>query len=220
MLRWYWWQNGIQEMLFFHRTASTTNLWFIIGRETRVFCGERWLWIDGVAWTTSSKTNTNFLIESKANVLYFSSFCLTSDDRLWNKNPCPWLIGNWIESISSPVSGAFRFEGTLPKSFSLLPSAHLGPFAEELFDKRQERQWLNIFQRRISTAEEDDLLTFYEIFIKYLPHSLPLLKTFVTKLGVYIQQQIDWMRRLSQFFQVKKVRTLLKRFRSVSRRGL
>ena len=110
----------------------------------------------------------------------------------------------------------------------------LEPFAEELFDE----QWLNIFQRKISTHVEDDRLTSYEVFIKYLQHSLSLLKTFVVKLGVYIQQQIDYVLRFyiltikfvdslshqkfttDESIQAKKVRTLLKRLRSMSYRGL
>jgi hypothetical protein len=44
----------------------------------------------------------------------------------------------------------------------------LKPFAEEPFGEHHEQQWLNIFQREISTHAEDDRLTLYEIFIEYL----------------------------------------------------
>ena len=113
----------------------------------------------------------------------------------------------------------------------------LEPFSEELFGESHEQQWLSIFQRKISVHAEDDRLTSSMIFIKYLQHSLSLLKTFVTKLGVYVQQQLGYILRfyiltikfadsLSQqkctdeSIQAKKVRTLLKRLRSMSYRGL
>jgi hypothetical protein len=71
--------------------------------------------------------------------------------------------------------------------FLFLLQLILESFAEELFDNSHEQQWLNIFQRKIAVHAEDDRLTSYETFIKYLQHSLSLLKTFVTKLGVHIQ---------------------------------
>ena len=111
------------------------------------------------------------------------------------------------------------------------------PFAEELFSDHSDQQWLNIFQRKITINVDQFNLISYEIFIKYLQHSLGLLKTFITKLGVYIQQYVDYFLRFyiltikfvdhfSQFktiddqIQTKKLRTLLKRIRSMAYRGL
>ena len=60
-------------------------------------------------------------------------------------------------------------------------------FKEELLGDSDEQQWLNTFERKIAVRSEDDRLTSYEIFIKYLRHSLSLSRTFVTKLSVFIQ---------------------------------
>ncbi|CAF4137987.1 unnamed protein product [Adineta steineri] len=116
----------------------------------------------------------------------------------------------------------------------------LEPFHDELFSSN-ENQWLNIFENKINLKNEEFHLISYEIFIKYIQHSLLLLKTFVSKLGVYIHEKIDYIMKFyiltikfvdyltnqkcssqeeTDDFQVKKIRILLKRIRSMSYKGL
>ena len=110
------------------------------------------------------------------------------------------------------------------------------PFDDELFG-HDESQWLTVFKKKIAFHVEEFNLSAYETFIKYLQHSLALLKTFVYKLGVYMHGHIDPVMKfyvltikLADYlssqkvpednFNVKRLRVLLKRIRSMSYRGL
>jgi large-conductance mechanosensitive channel len=126
------------------------------------------------------------------------------------------------------------------KHFQYFIQLLLEPFVDELFSSNDDHQWLDKFQNKILLNRSNPFhLNSYEIFIKYVQHSLLLLKTFVSKLGVYIQKQIDFIIKfyiltiklvdyLSQQkndqeekdFQIKKNRNLLKRIRSMSYKGL
>ena len=123
------------------------------------------------------------------------------------------------------------------KHFHYFIQLLLEPFSHELFSS-DDNQWLNIFQKKILLNSNQFNLDSYEIFIKYIQHSLLLLKTFVSKLGVYIQNYIDYVIKFyiltikfvdylskqkngqEENFQIKKIRNLLKRIRSMSYKGL
>ncbi|CAF1546462.1 unnamed protein product, partial [Rotaria sordida] len=98
--------------------------------------------------------------------------------------------------------------------------------------------WLNIFNKKISLNNDEFNLNSFETFIKYIQHSLLLLKTFIYRLGIYIHQQIDYIIKFylltikfvdylnnqkhsfDDNFEIKKNRILLKRIRSMSYKGL
>ena len=109
----------------------------------------------------------------------------------------------------------------------------LEPFHDELFSS-STNDYLNIFEKKISSIAPSNS---YEIFLKYIQHSLLLLKTFLSKLKVYIENEID---SIIKFYiltiklvdslahridptvddEGKKIRSLCKRLRSMSYKGL
>ena len=123
------------------------------------------------------------------------------------------------------------------KHFHYFIQLLLEPFSEELFSTN-ENQWLQIFDNKISSNNNEFSLNSYEVFIKYIQHSLLLLKTFVSKLGVYVQKQVEYILKFyiltikfvdyltnekmaqEEDFQIKKLRILLKRIRSMAYKGL
>ncbi|CAF5055336.1 unnamed protein product, partial [Rotaria sp. Silwood1] len=131
----------------------------------------------------------------------------------------------------------FASNNLYEKHFHYFIQLLLEPFYDELFHIN-DKQWLNLFQKKISLNNEEFNLNSYDIFIKYIQHSLLLLKTFTYKLGVYIQKQIDYIIKFyiltikfvdylnnlksnnEENFEIKKNRILLKRIRSMSYKGL
>ena len=131
----------------------------------------------------------------------------------------------------------FASNNLYEKHFHYFIQLLLEPFYDELFSSN-DNQWLNSFQNKIFLNTEEFHLNSYEIFIKYIQHSLLLLKTFISKLGVYVHKQMDYIMKFyiltikfvdyltnqkgtdEEDFQVKKNRILLKRIRSMGYKGL
>ncbi|CAF3023094.1 unnamed protein product [Rotaria socialis] len=131
----------------------------------------------------------------------------------------------------------FASNNLYDKHFHYFIQLLLEPFYDELFNS-DDKQWLNLFNNKILLSNDEFDLNSYEIFIKYVQHSLLLLKTFISKLGVYVREHIDYVikfyiltikfvdhlnnQKCSQEdnFQIKKNRILLKRIRSMSYKGL
>lgn len=131
----------------------------------------------------------------------------------------------------------FASNNLYEKHFHYFIQLLLEPFYDELFNSN-DKKWLDLFNNKISINENEFDLNSYEIFIKYIQHSLQLLKTFIYKLGVYITKEINYIIKFyiltikfvdylnnqkfieKENFQIKKNRTLLKRIRSMSYKGL
>ena len=128
----------------------------------------------------------------------------------------------------------FQFLITFASKDFYQPSFHyfiqllLEPFHQELFSSN----YLQIFQTKISQPIQ---LNSYEIFLKYIQHSLLLLKTFISKLKIYIENELDSIlkfhiltiklvdylsRQPDVTIEGKKIRSLLKRLRSMSYKSL
>lgn len=129
----------------------------------------------------------------------------------------------------------FQFLITFASKDFYQPSFHyfiqllLEPFHQELFSSSN---YLQIFQTKLPSDEQ---LISYEIFLKYIQHSLSLLKAFTSKLKIYIEQEldsivkfyiltiklVDYLSRQSDVtIEGKRIRSLLKRLRSMSYKGL
>ena len=106
------------------------------------------------------------------------------------------------------------------------------PFQDEL----KSNDYLQMFNEKIQfNSNKEFHLTSYEIFLKYLQHSLGLLKTFLAKLRVYVFHQmnsivkfylltilfLDYLtQQTDSSIEAKRLRILIKRLRSMSYKGL
>jgi hypothetical protein len=131
----------------------------------------------------------------------------------------------------------FASNNLYEESFHYFIQLLLEPFYDELFSSN-ENQWLKIFQKKISLNIKSFDLNSYETFMKYIQHSLLLLKTFISKLGVYVCKQMDYIMKFyiltikfvdylsnqtnsqDEDYRIKKNRILLKRIRSMAYKGL
>ena len=158
-------------MLFAHWAASWKDLCSFMESEIRMFCQKSWLWIDRVVWTTTSRFNTNSMILSKTNILYFRWWCLPTHDLILNKSD--YALNLFLLDASSRenthplllsfqrIQRLFRIESNRIDLFQFLVSLAANElyhpyslvflqlisklFAKESFGDSHEQQWLHIF---------------------------------------------------------------------------